>query len=402
MPKPTRERQLKDLNEAVGLLPAASDPTTKWSPRERDAAAALGSPSTGLSSEKSRAQLEAYVLSLEIEEALGALPPADMDIDGGRRRRRMRGGGPIANKAFAWLWGKISGTVKPMGDAETAKALGDVLTAASAQPAAAVAAVDRSAAAAIRSAIPVVQGVSAAAPAALVALGTNYLRAHPSLVVAVADYASKMAVKVGDNFGLLGPSWGTAISEFKDVANITVRAAKEGALIVADRPYVAAYIAYLLLAQYAKYKGTSITELLKTTGNAVAGAALGSATGVASAASGLASDVASVSAAQYAEFEQWLNQRPDVDASLKELGAKVKTELKAKADAAKAKAKEEEQKAVDMGAVAPQASGPGDDANPIQAGRRSTSRRYRRASGPRRTRRSSSGRRQGYSRRRRE
>jgi hypothetical protein len=348
--------------------------------------------------------LEAYLLSLELEEATGALAPA-MEMEGGRRRRRFRGGGEVAKKAFSWLWGTISGTLKPVGESlaasDTAAALGKVLEAAKSQPKAMVVAADKAAAAAVSSAVPVVQGLSAAAPIAAFAVGRSYLLSHPSLAVSIADYASRLAITVGDNVGVLGPSWGVFIAEFKSATGIALDAVKNAGTVVSQRPYVALYISYLLLKQYATYKKTTVKDLLTDTGKKVANAALGAGTAAVGAASAFGSDFVSVVDAQYAEFEAWLNTRPDVDESIKALGRQVKSELKQKAEAAKATAAAEEEKAEEeIGDDTPRS---GTGAAPSGGRRRLTSRHLRthprRASGPRRTRRSSSGRRRGYSRR---
>lgn len=385
---------------AFGRLQTASK-IPAFNSEEVEAARGL----VGLSSEKSRAQLEAYLLSLELEEATGALAPA-MDMEGGRRRRRLRGGGEVANKAFSWLWGTISGTLKPVGESlaasDTAAALGKVLEAAKSQPKAMVVAADKAAAAAVSSAIPVVQGLSAAAPIAAFAVGRSYLLSHPSLAVSIADYASRMAITVGDNVGVLGPSWGVFIAEFKSATGIALNAAKNAGTVVSQRPYVALYIAYLLLKQYATHKKTTVKDLLTDTGKKVANAALSAGTAAVGAVGAFGTDFVSVVDAQYAEFEAWLNTRPDVDESIKALGRQVKSELKQKAEAAKTSAAAEEEKAEEeIGDESPR-SGTG-----AAGGRRRLTSRHlrthpRRASGPRRTRRSSSGRRRGYSRRMRE
>ena len=389
----------KQAPAALGRLQTASK-IPAFNPEEVDAARGL----VGLSSEKSRAQLEAYLLSLELEEATGALAPASMDMEGGRRRRRFRGGGEVAKKAFSWLWGTISGTLKPVGESlaasDTAAALGKVLEAAKSQPKAMVVAADKAAAAAVSSAIPVVQGLSAAAPIAAFAVGRSYLLSHPSLAVSIADYASRMAITVGDNVGVLGPSWGVFIAEFKSATGIALDAAKNAGTVVSQRPYVALYIAYLLLKQYATHKKTTVKDLLTDTGKKVANAALGAGTAAVGAVGAFGTDFVSVVVAQNDEFEAWLNTRPDVDESIKALGRQVKNELKQKAEAAKATAAAEEEKAEEeIGDESPRA---GTGATGGRR-RRLTSRHLRthprRASGPRRTRRSSSGRRRGYSRR---
>lgn len=366
-----------------------------------------------LRSEKSRAQLEAYLLSLEIEKAMGALPSADHEVDMGGRRRRFRGGGEVANKAFSWLWGTISGTLAPVGkslkESDTAAALGQVLKAASEQPKAAAAAVDKAAAAAISSAVPVVQSISVAAPFAAVAITRSYLLSHPSLAVAIADYSSRLAMKIVDKMHLLGPSWGVFISELRVTSGIVLSSATDAATLVATRPYLALYISYLLLAQYASYKKTTIKDLLKTTGDQIAGAAMGMGSAAVGSMKAFGGDFVSVVDTQWTGFQTWLDAKSEVDDSLKALGGKIKEELKQKATDAKkdGQAKKDEENAIKEGAVAP----PGPPAPGLSAeergapsgGRRLTSRRRRRAAYlPRQTRRSSSGRRRGYSRRRRE
>jgi len=391
---PKSRTAFNDAPAALGRLQTASK-IPAFNPEEVEAARGL----VGLSSEKSRAQLEVYLLSLELEEPQGALAPA-MDMEGGRRRRRFRGGGEVAKKAFSWLWGTISGTLKPVGESlaasDTAAALGKVLEAAKSQPKAMVVAADKAAAAAVSSAIPVAQGLSAAAPIAAFAVGRSYLLSHPSLAVSIADYASRMAITVGDNLGVLGPSWGVFIAEFKSATGIALDAAKNAGTVVSQRPYVALYIAYLLLKQYATHKKTTVKDLLTDTGKKVATAALSAGTAAVGAVGAFGTDFVSVVVAQNDEFEAWLNTRDDVDESIKALGRQVKSELKQKAEAAKATAAAEEEKAEEeIGDESPR-SGTG------AAGgrRRLTSRRLRRAAYlPRRTRRSSSGRRRGYSRR---
>jgi hypothetical protein len=366
--------------------------------------------SSGLSGEKSRAQLEAYCMALELEAAVGALPPADDDMKEGGRRRRMRGGGPVANAAFKWLWGKISASataVKGMAAAtDTGAALGEVLTAAATVPARAAKKVDVAAAKGVRAVAPVVDTVVNAAPKVAGLIGLSYVYSHPSLAVGIADLAARLAARVTDAAGGFGPSWKTLYAEILASAGIAAGAAKDLGLLAADRPYVAATIAWILLDQYAKSKGTNALALLTTTGNTIAAAAKNAAGSAAEAAAGAGSDFVNVVNVQWNEFHVWMESRPAITDSLKALSAEIQSKMKEKAKAAAAPAAAEEAK---VGAIAPLASGSsGNEGAPspmpsgATGGRRLTSRRLRRSSAPRRTRRSSSGRRRGYSRRRRE
>ena len=346
-------------------------------------------------------------MALELEAAVGALPPAD-DMENGGRRRRMRGGGPVANAAFKWLWGKISASAKvaaaQAAATDTSAALGEVLTAASTVPSRAVKGIDAAAAKGVRAVAPVVDTVVNAAPKVAGLIGLSYVYSHPSLAVGIADLAARLAARVTDAAGGFGPSWKTLYAEISASAGIAAGAATDLGLLAANRPYVAATIAWILLDQYAKSKGTNAMAVLTTTGNTIAAAAKGAAGSAAAAAAGAGSDFANVVDVQWNEFHVWMEARPAIAESLKALNAEIKTEMKKKANAVKKEAAVAEEAKV--GAIAPIAPGSsGNEGAPspmAQGGRRLTSRRLRRSSGPRRTRRSSSGRRRGNSRRRRE
>lgn len=406
--------------------PPASGPTNKWSNLERDAAAALGSPSTGLSSEKSRAQLETYLMALELEVAQGALPPAE----GGRRKR---GGGvrsEIVKQSFDWLWGKISGSApaSAVAESDTAAALKEVLVAASKVPVATAKKIDDTLAASIRLGVPVVNlGASAIGPG-VAFVATSYAYSHPSLAIGIADYATRLAATIVDNVGGLGPNWPTLIAETQKSVTILAGSALNAGNIAANRPYLAAAIAWFLLDQYAKSKGNGQTALsvLKDTGNAVAakasriasdaaGAASKAASDAAGAASEFGGDFKSVVVTQWNDFNIWLQARSRLDAptaktQLEELGKTFKAAIVERAkEAAKTAAEQEKTSPLneDGSPKAGQGEAPSSmeegEAGKPEGGRRLTSRRRRhRASAPRRTRRSSSGRRQGGSRRRRE
>ena len=367
-----------------------------------------------LRSEKSRAELEAYCMALELEAAVGALPPADEMPEGGRRRR-MRGGGPVANAAFNWLWGKVKASAAAAAGmaatTETGTALSEVLTAAQTIPVRAAKGVDAAAAKGVRAVAPVVDTVVSAAPTVAGLIGMSYVYSHPSLAVGIADLAARLAARITDAAGGFGPSWPTLYKEILDSAGIAAGAAKDLGSLAANRPYVAATIAWILLDQYAKYKKTNAMAILTKTGNTIAASATGAAESVAAAAAGAGSDLVNVVNVQWKEFHVWMESRPEINDSLRALNAEIKTKMTEKAEAVK------KQAAVDgeakVGAIAPMVPGssgnegaasPMAQAGPAgSGGRRLTSRRRRhRASAPRRTRRSSSGRRRGGSRRRRE
>lgn len=367
-----------------------------------------------LRSEKSRAELEAYCMALELEAAVGALPPADEMSEGGRRRR-MRGGGPVANAAFKWLWGKISASAAAVAGmavtTDTGTALSEVLTAAQTIPVRAAKGVDAAAAKGVRAVAPVVDTVVNAAPKVAGLIGLSYVYSHPSLAVGIADVAARLAARVTDAAGGFGPSWKTLYAEILASAGIAAGAAKDLGSLAVNRPYVAATIAWILLDQYAKSKGTNAMAILTTTGNKIASAAKDATVSAAAAAAGAGSDFVNVVNVQWNEFHVWMDSRPELVDSLKALSAEIKTEMTKKAKAVKKDAAVAEEAKV--GAIAPMVPGssgnegaasPMAQAGPAgSGGRRLTSRRRRhRVSGPRRTRRSSSGRRRGGSRRRRE
>lgn len=367
-----------------------------------------------LRSEKSRAELEAYCMALELEAAVGALPPADEMPEGGRRRR-MRGGGPVANAAFKWLWGKISASAAAVAGmaatTDTGTALSEVLTAAQTIPVRAAKGVDAAAAKGVRAVAPVVDTVVNAAPKVAGLIGLSYVYSHPSLAVGIADLAARLAARVTDAAGGFGPSWNTLYAEILASAGIAAGAAKDLGSLAVNRPYVAATIAWILLDQYAKSKGTNAMAILTTTGNTIATAAKGAAGSAAAAAAGAGSDFVNVVNVQWNEFHVWMESRPELVDSLKALSAEIKTEMTKKAKSVKKDAAVAEEAKV--GAIAPIAPGPagademesavGPPQGQAGRGRRLTSRRRRhRVSVPRRTRRSSSGRRRGGSRRRRE
>ena len=400
---------------------------------------AFDSPALMAVVEMERDKIEAQCMALELERLAA--------VSGGGRRGSKRGGGEIANKAFNWLWGKISGAAVAVGgpvasaavSSNTAAALKEVLDAAKTVPSESVKGVDAAIAASIRTAVPVVKGLAAAAPAATAFVGMSYAYSHPSIAVGIADCATRFAAIIVDKVGGLGPSWGTAYKELISSATIIKGATINAASIVADRPYLATAIAWVLLEQYAKSKGKSASALLKETGDDLAKKALGLASGAAASAAEFGKDFADVAAFQWNDFILWLERRPelgakDARAQLGELKAKFGAAIEERAKANAAVAKEEEQKA---SAKAPQRPASGsvaeDDVAPMSSqkptedpgegmewgqkgdgsgewvkrpksgGRRLTSRRRRRAAYlPRQTRRSSSGRRRGYSRRRRE
>ena len=361
-----------------------------------------------LRSEKSRAELEAYCMALELEAAVGALPPADEMPEGGRRRR-MRGGGPVANAAFKWLWGKISASATAVSGAaaatDTGAALGEVLTAAQTIPVRAANGVDAAAAKGVRAVAPVVDTVVSAAPKVAGLIGMSYVYSHPSLAVGIADLAARLAARVTDAAGGFGPSWNALYKEILASATIAAGAAKDLGSLAANRPYVAATIAWILLDQYAKSKGTNAMAILTTTGNTIATAAKSAAGSAAAAAAGAGSDFVNVVDVQWNDFHDWMEARPAIAESLKALNAEIKTEMKKKAKAVnKEAAADQEAKVGAIAPIAPGSSGNEGAPSPMAGkGRRLTSRRRRhRVSAPRRTRRSSSGRRRGGSRRRRE
>ena len=420
---PARIKARAEKSAPYRPLPPASGPTNKWSNLERDAAAALGSPSTGLSSEKSRAQLETYLMALELEVAQGALPPAE----GGRRKR---GGGvrsEIVKKSFDWLWGKISGSApaSAVAESDTAAALKEVLAAASKVPVATAKKIDDTLAASIRMGVPVVNlGASAIGPG-VAFVATSYAYSHPSLAIGIADYATRLAATIVDNVGGLGPDWATLMAETQKSVTILAGSALNVGNIAANRPYLAAAIAWFLLDQYAKSRGDGQTALsvLKDTGNAVAAKASKAAGDAAGAASEFGGDFKSVVVTQWNDFNIWLQSRSRLDAptaktQLEELGKTFKAAIVARAAAAAKTAAEQEKTSPLNEDGSPKAgqgeapsskeegeapeSGDGSDKMTETGGRRRlTSRRLRRSSGPRRTRRSSSGRRRGNSRRRR-
>jgi hypothetical protein len=385
-----------------------------------------------------RDEIEAQCMALEIERLTG--------VSGGGRRGSKRGGGPVANAAFKWLWGKISGAAVAVGGpvasaaaaSDTAAALKEVLEAAKTVPSESVKGVDAAIATSIRTAVPVVKGLAAAAPAATAFVGMSYAYSHPSIAIGIADCATRFAAIIVDNVGGLGPSWETAIKELISSATIIKGAAINAATIVADRPYLATAIAWILLDQYARSKGKTASTLLKETGSELEKKALGLASGAAASAKGFGTDFADTAVSQWNDFIRWLETRPELGAEdakkqLGELKAKFGNAIKERAEANAAVAKEEEQKAsakapqrpartesVDDEVMSPQkpAEDPGAGMEwglkgdgsgewvkrPKRGGRRLTSRRrrHRAAYLPRQTRRSSSGRRRGYSRRQRE
>ena len=388
-----------------------------------------------------RDEIEAQCMALEIERLTG--------VSGGGRRGSKRGGGPVATAAFKWLWGKISGAAvavgRPVASAaaasDTAAALKEVLEAAKKVPSESVKGVDAAIATSIRTAVPVVKGLAAAAPAATAFVGMSYAYSHPSIAIGIADCATRFAAIVVDSVGGLGPSWENSYKELISSANIIKGATINAATIVADRPYLATAIAWILLDQYARSKGKTASTLLKETGSELAKKALGLASGAAASAAGFGTDFADTAVSQWNDFIRWLETRPELGAEdakkqLGELKAKFGDAIKERAEANAAVAKEEEQKAsakapqrpartgstgsVDDEVMSPQkpAEDPGAGMEwglkgdgsgewvkrPKRGGRRLTSRRRRRRAAylPRQTRRSSSGRRRGYSRRQRE
>ena len=388
---------------------ATPDQRKKYERTIRMSAEAMGSR-TGLSGEKSRAELEAYCMALELEAAVGALPPAD-DMGEGGRRRRMHGGGPVANAAFKWLWGKIKDSataVKGMAAAtDTGAALGEVLTAAASIPSRAVKGIDAAAAKGVRTVAPAVDTVVNAAPKVAGLIGMSYVYSHPSLAVGIADLAARVTARVTDAAGGFGPSWMSLYKELAASAGIAAGAAKDLGLLAANRPYVAATIAWILLDQYAKSKGTNALALLTTTGNTIAAAAKNAAGSAAAAAAGAGSDFVNVVDVQWNLFHAWMESREDIVKALGELRTEIQSKMKEKAKAAAALGPAAAAEEAKVGAIAPLAPGPSGNegaASPVATGgRRLTSRRRRRAAYlPRQTRRSSSGRRRGYSRRRRE
>lgn len=404
-------------------------PTSDTTEEEEEAIAAL----LDLSDEKGRVQLEAYMLSLQIERVSGALPPAD-----GGRRRSMRGGGPVANAAFKWLMGKINSAKNMVvgsaaaGAPDTTAAFGELVTALSAAPEEARKSVDTAAATAVRTTIPAARGLGSLAPAAVGLAGASYLSNHPSLVVGVGDLAARMSLSLGKNLGALGPQWPQFIAEMKSVGVIAGRAVATAAYTVADRPYLIAAIAYVLLAEYAKTTPSksvygllvkSSTDLAANMKSIAKTAASGAKTTAAAAASGvksIAEDVGNVLTEKtMRDFYVWLDQRhipayDDLVSLRDDIQTAIADRTKAAAAAALVTAREgrlaaraaKVAAAAEASAVAPVAPGPGNAAElgmAGQGGRRLTSRRRRRAAYlPRQTRRSSSGRRRGYSRRRRE
>jgi hypothetical protein len=389
-----------------------------------------------LGSEESRVQLETYMLSLEIEKVSGMLPAADA----GGRRYMKRGGGEITKRAFSWLMSKIMATRDGAAAAapETTEALKQLGTELAKVPTAARKSVDAAAAKAVLSAVPVASTLGSLAPAAVGLAGASYLSNHPSLVVGVGDLAARISLSMGSMMGALGPQWPKFIAEMKSVGVIAGNAVATAAYTVADRPYLIAAIAYVLLAEYAKttesktvYKliATSTKEIASKMQSAAATASSALAKGAADRLqSGVkegqvfVSDVNSVVSAQINAFYGWLNTNP----ALKDLGDEIKKAIaereriaieqayktardkraEGRATAALAAAAQKEA-AEALGAVAPFAPGSSGNegaASPVATGgRRLTSRRRRRAAYlPRQTRRSSFGRRRGYSRRRRE
>ena len=428
-----------NTGEPLGRLPTSD--TTK---AEEEAIAAL----LDLSDEKGRVQLEAYMLSLEIERVSGALPPA-----GGGRRSRMRGGGPVANAAFKWLMGKIN-SAKDMvvgsaaaGAPDTTAAFAELAQALGAAPEGARKSVDATAARAVRATIPAVSTLGSLAPAAVGLAGASYLSNHPSLVVGVGDLAARMSLSLGTNLGALGPQWPQFISEMKSIGGLVRGAVATAAITIADRPYLIAAISYVLLSEYAKTtpSGSAYGLLVKSSRDLVdnmkslAGRAASGvktmAASTASSATSLAGDIGNVLSEQTMKgFYEWLDQhhipayddltslRGDIQKAIAErtraaAEAALMTAREGRVKAREAKAAAAAEASAVASAVAPQAPGPPGEGAAEQGaagqgsvgmqqggqGRRLTSRRRRhRVSVPRRTRRSSSGRRRGGSRRRRE
>lgn len=399
-----------------------------------------------LGDDKGRVQLEAYMLSLEIERvsgALGRLPPS---VEGGRRHLK-HGGGEIANRAYKWLMSTIgagagAAMVASVAAPETTAALVELGTALAATPDAARSAADAAAAKAIRTAIPAAQTLGSFATAGVGLAGASYLFNHPSLVVGVGDIATRIAVTIGGASGALGPNWATFIHEGTAIGKMVLNASGNAAITIASRPYLIAAISYVLLAEYAKTKNKSVYQLISDSSKAVgsrmvnatkdiasrvASSAKAAASSTASDAIALGEDVKSVVSATLDDFNKWLEQGPN-HAALVKLGQVTKTAIAERARVAAeetfktaraeraarraAVAAAEQRDAAIASAVAPLAPG-GEEARAMEEargppqgqggqGRRLTSRRRRRASAPRRTRRSSFGRRQGGSRRRRE
>lgn len=415
---------------------------SKFSKDERAAASvmAFGGPSDMAKAARTlvnMGQLETGLLVAEIFRVI------DDSKSGGRRRRGQRGGGPIRAQAMAWLWGKISGgaSYAASGAAaaapDTAAALTELVAEAGKIPTESMKAVDAKVAASIKLVTPVVSLASSAAPAVGLAGVSAYVYSHPSLAVGIGDFAARIAVNLAEGVGGLGPTWTALFGEIDASFTIATGTAKWGAEVAAGHPYVAACIAWVLLDQYAKFKGTSPIDLLKDTGSTFARGIASIGTGVASGLSGAigsaASDTADVVGEEINKFNAWLDQRhvPAYD-TLVLLREKIQTVMKDRAKeladgdrdkrksarlAERAAAAAAEVKAEIQGAVAPLAPGgegademekavgpPQGQAGPAgSGGRRLTSRRRRRAAYlPRQTRRSSSGRRRGYSRRRRE
>jgi hypothetical protein len=361
---------------------------------------AFDSPALMAVVEMERDKIEAQCMADELERLAG--------VSGAGRRGSKHGGGEVAKKAFNWLWGKISEKAVAAGAAsDTAAALTEVLNAAKMVPSESVKGVDAAIAASIRKTVPVIKGLAAAAPPAAAFVGMSYMYSHPSISVGIADYATRLAALTVDKVGGFGPSWANMLGEIDVSLKIAKGAAINAATVAANRPYLAATIAWVLLDQYAKSKGKTASGLLKETGNAIASKALGLASGAAASAADFGKDFADVAVYQWNDFIIWLEKRPELGAEdakkqLGELKTKFGDAIRERAEAAAAIAKEEEKKA---SAKAPPSPGPkGEDAAEegmaqYGKGRRLTSRR-RRLSLPRRTRRSSSGRSRGSTRRR--
>lgn len=356
------------------------------------------------------ATVEAYLIAIEIEAFLTAQPTG-----GGRKQRGGNRAGDIFRaglKVFGQAMGFVGGAAAVTAPQTTAalKELSDKL---GGVPGAALKAADTAVAGTVKAASATIPTVAALGSAAAMLAGGSFIVNHPSVGVGIADLAARISLDVGDNLGLLGPSWTTLAVEMGAITQSAVDAGGKLVVTAASRPLLAGTIAFGLLTLYAQSKGVTASSLLAKMSVESARTAAAAA---AAATKEAASAIGDTAALAMSDFNTWLDQRlipayDDLRALKEKIGAEMKERAEKAAEDAFAARKDNRMQtraaeAAKTAAAAAKEAAPGVDSPKADSGsaggRRLTSRRHhRRASAPRRTRRSSSGRRRGNSRRQR-